>query len=102
MSVRAAVTALTAADGLSDLLKRCVDFTGDVDTVAAIALGAGAHCDELARDLPIGLYDGLERGAYGASYLRDLDARLLALVPAVQASNRRISQVTGVPPVDGS
>jgi ADP-ribosylglycohydrolase len=41
MSVRAAITALAASERMSDLLRRCVDFTGDVDTVAAIALTAG-------------------------------------------------------------
>jgi hypothetical protein len=64
---------------MSDLLRRCVAFTGDVDTVAAIALAAGAHCDDLVQDLPGHLVAGLENGPYGRDYLVELDASLLAL-----------------------
>src|SRR5205823_2621221 len=38
MSVRAAITAILGSDRMSTLLKTSVAFTGDVDTVAAIAL----------------------------------------------------------------
>jgi ADP-ribosylglycohydrolase len=79
MSVRAAVTALTASTSMSEMLRCCVDFTGDVDTVAAIALGAGAHSAELVQDLPPTLVDGLENGPYGRDHLANLDAQLMAL-----------------------
>lgn len=78
MSVRAALTALTATDRLSDLLRACVEFTGDVDTVAAIALGAGSLSQEFDRDLPRVLVDHLEDGPYGRRYLEQLDQRLAA------------------------
>jgi hypothetical protein len=42
MSVRAAITALVAHDSLTSLLRACVAYSGDVDTVATIALGAAA------------------------------------------------------------
>jgi ADP-ribosylglycohydrolase len=80
MSVRAAITALTASERMSDLLRRCVDFTGDVDTVAAIALAAGASCEEIEQDLPTHLVNGLEESAFGRRYIEDLDTRLLSLV----------------------
>ena len=38
MSVRAAITAVIINDNLSDLLKDCINFSGDVDTVATIPL----------------------------------------------------------------
>jgi ADP-ribosyl-[dinitrogen reductase] hydrolase len=79
MSVRAAVTAVTAGTSLSDVLRRCVDFTGDVDTVATIALAAGSCAADLPQDLPAELIDGLETGTYGRDYLAALDARLHAL-----------------------
>ena len=79
MSVRAAVTALTASLSMSEMLRRSVDFTGDVDTVAAIALAAGAHSEELAQDLPGYLVEGLENGPYGREYIVALDAQLMAL-----------------------
>jgi len=79
MSARAAVTALMRCDGMRQLLKMCVDFTGDVDTVAAIALAAGACSREIAQDLPENLTVTLENRAYGRDYLIALGGRLLAL-----------------------
>jgi ADP-ribosyl-[dinitrogen reductase] hydrolase len=80
MSVRAAVTAVVRNDALAQLLRDCVAFTGDVDTVAAIALAAASCSREYAHDLPASLVAGLENGPYGRDYLTDLDRRLLALV----------------------
>jgi ADP-ribosyl-[dinitrogen reductase] hydrolase len=75
-SVRAALTALGGATGLSGLLTACVGYTGDVDTVAAIALAAGSCADDLDYDLPPGLYRDLENGPYGRDHLAALDERL--------------------------
>jgi hypothetical protein len=80
MSVRAAITALGASERMSDLLRRCVDFTGDVDTVAAIALAAGSCCAEIEQDLPGHLVYGLEDSTFGRTYIEELDARLLSQV----------------------
>lgn len=77
-SVRAALTALLQCERMSDLLQMCVGFTGDVDTVAAIALAAGACCTEVEQDLPPALYAGLERGPCGHDFLVALDRRLAA------------------------
>ncbi len=79
MSVRAALTAVVRNDRLSQMLRDCVNFTGDVDTVAAIALGAGACSKEVERDLPPHLVDTLERGVYGRIYIETLDRQLLVL-----------------------
>lgn len=81
-SVRAAATALLAHASMSELLRGCIAYTGDVDTVATIALAAGAHSEEIAQDLPDSLYQGLENGRYGRDYLTALDARLMALAGA--------------------
>ena len=79
MSVRAAVTAVAAHERLSDLLRACIAFTGDVDTVATIALAAASTSEEYAQDLPEVLYALLEDGPFGRTYLQELDERLLAL-----------------------
>jgi ADP-ribosyl-[dinitrogen reductase] hydrolase len=76
MSVRAAITAIQGHDSMSAILKSAVDFAGDVDTVATLALGAAAHCSEVEQDLPQVLYDELENGAFGRDYLVQLDKRL--------------------------
>lgn len=77
MSVHAAVTAVMANGSLSDLLRNCIAYSGDVDTVAAIALAAGSCSEEIAPDLPDHLVEGLENGAYGRTYLQELDQRLM-------------------------
>jgi ADP-ribosylglycohydrolase len=77
MSVQAAVTALLQNDTMKGLLKTCIQFSGDVDTVAAIALSAGSCSPEIAQDLPSHLIDKLENGPYGRDYIRRLDAQLM-------------------------
>jgi ADP-ribosylglycohydrolase len=77
MSVRAAVTAVVRNSRLSTLLKDCIAFTGDVDTVATIALGSASSSEEYLRDLPGSLVAGLENGAFGRDYLISLDKNLL-------------------------
>jgi ADP-ribosylglycohydrolase len=79
MSVRAAITAVMRNDRLSELLKDCIAFTGDVDTVAAIALAAASCSEEIAKDLPYCLISGLENGNYGRDYIIDLDRKLMSL-----------------------
>ncbi|HKB41148.1 MAG TPA: ADP-ribosylglycohydrolase family protein [Gemmataceae bacterium] len=76
MSVRAAITAVVRNTRLSELLKDCVEFTGDVDTVATIALAAASCSPEYEHDLPASLVLELENGAYGREYLAALDQRL--------------------------
>ena len=78
MSVRAAITAVIRNDSLSELLKDCIAFTGDVDTVGAIALAAAACSNEITQDLPDHLIDGLENGTYGRDYIIQLDKQLMA------------------------
>jgi len=77
MSVRAAITAIGHNRSLSSLLRECVDFGGDVDTVATIALGAASMSEDYAQDLPQALVDGLENGPFGRDFLSALDRRLL-------------------------
>lgn len=76
MSAHAALTAVRDNLKLSDLLRSCIDFTGDTDTVATIALGAASCSSEYTNDLPQVLIDRLENGEYGRDYLIDLDAKL--------------------------
>jgi ADP-ribosyl-[dinitrogen reductase] hydrolase len=76
MSVKAAITAIHHADTLSDLLRTCIDYSGDVDTVATIALGAASCSKEFAQDLPAVLIDRLETGGYGRAYLETLGQAL--------------------------
>lgn len=80
MSVWAAVSAVMAHDTLADILRASVAFTGDVDTVATVALGAASCSREVAQNLPDALVFGLENGTYGRDYLSALDEQLMAFV----------------------
>ena len=74
--VKSAISAVVRNDSMAECLKECIDYTGDVDSIAAMAMGI-ASCAELVNDLPKNLYNGLENGEYGLSYLRELDQKLL-------------------------
>lgn len=76
MSVKAAITAIHQTQSLSDLLRTCIDYSGDVDTVATIALGAASCSKEFVQDIPPVLMDDLENTTYGRDYLVRLDRSL--------------------------
>jgi ADP-ribosyl-[dinitrogen reductase] hydrolase len=80
MSVRAAITAICQSHSMSNLLKTCINFTGDVDTVAAIALSAASCSIEISQDLPCNLYQDLEHGKFGYDFLDELNSKLLSLI----------------------
>ncbi|NEO88094.1 MAG: ADP-ribosylglycohydrolase family protein [Spirulina sp. SIO3F2] len=77
MSVHAALTAVMSYHSLSEILKACIAFTGDVDTVATIALAAASCSNAIVQDIPSILIDTLENEEYGLDYLRKLDAQLM-------------------------
>ncbi len=81
MSVRAAITSIKRNSDMASLLKDCIAFTGDVDTVAAIALGIASFCSEIKNNLPKWLYDELENNTYGKDYLLEVDKKLLFSYP---------------------
>jgi ADP-ribosyl-[dinitrogen reductase] hydrolase len=76
MSVRAAITAFCECSNEEELLYRCVDYTGDVDTVATVAMAAASEHGGDGVLLPHEFYNGLENGKYGYDYLLVLDQRL--------------------------
>jgi len=75
-AVRASVSVLLRHKSLSEVLKACVSYGGDVDTVACLALGVGSCCPEIENDLPDILKTGLENGKYGRDFLMRLDCAL--------------------------
>jgi ADP-ribosylglycohydrolase len=86
--VRAALTAVIESGKLSEVLKRCISFCGDVDTVAAIAMGPASCSSEIEQDIPTNLIDGLENGPYGRDYIVDLDQKLMARINTFKARKR--------------
>jgi ADP-ribosylglycohydrolase len=74
--VSAAITAVMEEDSLSEVLKRSIDFGGDVDTVATIAMAAASCSKEIEKDIPDNLINGLENDKFGRDYLNSLDIEL--------------------------
>jgi len=77
--VHAALTAIQKNCFTSELLRYCVNMTGDADTVAAIAAGAASNSEEYIQDLPENLILGLENETYGRDYIVRLDESLMKL-----------------------
>lgn len=75
-SARAALTSFHNHSSMRAMLKECIAWTGDVDTVAALALGLAGCCPEVEADLPQVLLSDLENGPFGADYIKQLDRRL--------------------------
>jgi ADP-ribosylglycohydrolase len=75
-SVGAAITAIMKHNNFCDILKTCINFTGDVDTVAAIALGIASTSKQFVNNLPFYLFTGLENNNYGRDFLIDMDEKL--------------------------
>lgn len=75
--VHAALQALADGETLGDVLRQAVARTGDVDTVAAIALDAASQDPAIADDLPPALLERLEGGPSGQLLPRPADALLL-------------------------
>jgi len=73
--VRAALTALQAGSQAT-ILKTLVDYGGDTDTVAAVAMAAASQHPDIEADLPDCLIEKMERGKYGIAFLADLDRQL--------------------------
>jgi ADP-ribosylglycohydrolase len=78
--IKAAISSVVKSNSFAECLMRCVDYTGDVDSVSAMALGIASvipNESEMKFDLPNNLISGLENGKYGFNYLRNLDKLLL-------------------------
>lgn len=82
-TLHAVNTALLRNRGMSALLRDCVNFSGDVDSVAAIAMGLASLSREYTPDVPAALAVGLETGTYGRDFLTSLDAALATRFPVL-------------------
>lgn len=76
MHIAAAITAILESESYSDVLRKCCEFTGDTDTVAAIAMAAASQCQEINPEIPDILFETLENGQYGRDYLIQVSREL--------------------------
>lgn len=63
----------------TEILTQSVALEGDVDTVAAVALGIASTNPYYVNDLHPDLFVGLENGAFGQEYLREVDEQLMVI-----------------------
>jgi ADP-ribosyl-[dinitrogen reductase] hydrolase len=75
-TLHAVNTTLLRNRRLSDLLMDAVNFGGDTDSVAAIAMGLASLSREYTHDIPAQLAQDLEDGPYGRTFLQSIDASL--------------------------
>jgi ADP-ribosylglycohydrolase len=78
-TVEAVISLIISEDSLKEILRKSIEFSGDVDTVASLGLAIGKMSREINNDLPNWFYEELEEGEYGKSYLKELDERLNGL-----------------------
>ncbi len=79
-TVNALLTVLKNANTQSELLLQSVAFSGDVDTVAALALGIGRVSSAYEADLPAFLFTDLENGEFGKDHLSNMGDKLMLKV----------------------
>ena len=79
-SVNAAITSIMKYKYMSEVLIDCINWNGDVDTVACIALSAASFSEEITQNIPDVLYRNLENGKYGRDYLTYTNMRLMKVV----------------------
>jgi ADP-ribosylglycohydrolase len=87
--MEAAIYAIEEHDSLSAILQQCVAYTGDVDTVAAIAMGPASCSKEIEQDLSDDLIDNFENRKYGRDYLRRLDVELFKRFPKKETEDAK-------------
>ncbi len=78
-TVEAVLTIILREISLKEMLRKSVDFGGDVDTIASLTLAIGSNCKEVENDLPNWLYKELENRKYGHDYIKNLDRSILNL-----------------------
>gem|GEM_PF-120010 len=79
-AILAALAAIQKYDRLSAILIQSVEYKGDVDTVANLAMAIGSVAEEIENDLPPFLAKQLEKGKYGRLFIKKLDLQLMRLV----------------------
>lgn len=78
-AILAALAAIRNYKSLSSILIQSIEYQGDVDTVATLAMAIGSVSKEIKNDLPKWTYKQLENEAYGRDFVANLDKQLMKL-----------------------
>jgi ADP-ribosyl-[dinitrogen reductase] hydrolase len=89
--VRAVVHVLEQSTTMHDVFSKSVALTGDVDTVAALAVPCAMYAPWIGdKTIPQALLDGFEDGKFGTRYLQALDTALVKAYPRPEAGSEAI------------
>ena len=75
-TTNAVINLVSDETSMKNCLKRCIDYGGDTDTVAALCMALLSQKTNCDKELPAFLFDEIENGKYGRDFLIDLDTRL--------------------------
>ncbi|MGH1349943.1 MAG: ADP-ribosylglycohydrolase family protein [Methyloligellaceae bacterium] len=75
-SVKAALRAIVTENSLTDILTAIIRCGGDTDTAATIAMAVGSCAKDIDQTIPDTLLDDMEDGAYGRTYIMEMDRKL--------------------------
>ena len=78
-----ALAAVQQSSSLKEILLASLSQStiADTDTISAIAMAVGSRQKDIIWDIPPNLTDGLENGPFGATYLKEIDKKLMARFP---------------------
>jgi len=75
-TTQAVIKIVSGANSMQDCLKKCIDYGGDTDTVAALCMAILSQKENCEKVLPDFLYEDLENDQYGKDFLIGLDLKL--------------------------
>ncbi|WP_130734948.1 ADP-ribosylglycohydrolase family protein [Flavobacterium sp. J27] len=75
-TTKAVIKIVSEATSMEECLKYGIDFGGDTDTVAALCMAILSQKKDCEKRLPTFLFDELENGKFGKTYLMELDEKL--------------------------
>ena len=85
-TVGAVLEAVSESKTYKDVLIHSVAYGGDVDSVAALAMGVASVTPHIKKLIPIKLRKGLENGQFGYDYCMQLDNYMQKYIDVIRKS----------------
>lgn len=80
----AVVDVVAASSTYRDVLTKSVALGGDVDSVAALAMGIASLCNHITKRMPAKFRNDLENGTFGRDYCKKIDEKIDRYVEVVR------------------
>jgi len=85
-TVSAVLDVLYKSNSYTDILRNSVAFGGDVDSVAALAMGIGSLCGHISKFIDPALIETIENGPFGIDYAKELDKKINKYIDIVKTN----------------